>query len=136
GPLPNSLPRNAMNVERTARGLGWFSLGLGLTQLLAPVRLGRLIGVGDRRHLMRAMGAREVPHGLAILAPSRRAPGVGARAPGVWSRVAGDALDTGLLAAALAGEQNERGRVAGALLAVLPIGVLDFLTARRLRERS
>ncbi len=115
-----------MDNVRIAKGLGWFSIGLGLTQLLAPLRLSRLIGVGDRRRVMRAMGAREVLHGLAILVP--RSP-----KPGVWSRVAGDALDTGLLVSALNGSRTKKGRVVGALAMVLPIGVLDFLTAQRLR---
>lgn len=115
-----------MNDVRIAKGLGWFSIGLGLTQLLVPLRLGRLIGVGDRRRVMRAMGTREVMHGLAILAP--RSPKAG-----VWSRVAGDALDMGLLVSALNGARTNKGRVAGALAVVLPVGVLDFLTARRLR---
>lgn len=115
-----------MDNIRIAKGLGWFSLGLGLTQLLAPLRLSRLIGVGDRRRVMRAMGAREVLHGLAILAP--RSP-----RPGIWSRVAGDALDTGLLVSTLSDTRTSKGRVAGALAMVLPIGVLDFLIARRLR---
>lgn len=78
---------------------------------------------------MRAMGAREVLHGLAILGPNN--PTVG-----VWSRMAGDALDTGLLVSALRGSRTQKGRVAGALAAVLPIGVLDVWTAQRLRQRD
>ena len=121
----DSTPRpSAETTRQLARGLGWFSIGLGLTQLLAPVRLGRAIGVGDRRPFMQAMGAREVLHGIAVLAP--HSPKMG-----LWSRVVGDVLDTGLLVGALAGPCNDKRRVLGALVMVLPVGVLDLLAARR-----
>lgn len=38
-----------MNASGTARGLGWFGVGLGLTGMAAPRRLGRLLGLEDRR---------------------------------------------------------------------------------------
>jgi hypothetical protein len=114
-----------MNAVRISRGLGWFSIGLGLTQILAPRQLSRLIGVGDRQPVMRAMGARELAHGAAILTWPR----AGAS---VWTRVAGDALDLGLLGSAFASRNVNRARVAAAAAMVLGVAVVDFLTARRL----
>ena len=35
------------NAQRRARGLGWFSIGLGLAQIGAPRALARLIGISD-----------------------------------------------------------------------------------------
>src|ERR1700761_7506716 len=39
-------------VERFATALGWFSIGLGLAELLMPKKLGSLIGVSDHQSLM------------------------------------------------------------------------------------
>src|SRR2546423_3554996 len=75
------------------RSLGWFSVVLGVSQLIAPRRLARLIGVSERRHtvnLMRALGARELSAGLALL--TRRRP-----SRWLWARFAGDMIDIGLL---------------------------------------
>ncbi|MGN6642365.1 MAG: hypothetical protein ACTHKU_05125, partial [Verrucomicrobiota bacterium] len=49
--------------ESLARGLGWFSIGLGLAGLLAPRRLGRTAGVGEHPGLIRLIGLRELASG-------------------------------------------------------------------------
>jgi hypothetical protein len=75
------------------RFLGWFSVGLGTAQLVAPQLLCRLVGAepdGRAPTLMRLMGLRELTHGGGILATRRPT-------PWVWSRVGGDALDLALL---------------------------------------
>jgi hypothetical protein len=33
-----------MNARRLARGLGWFSIGLGFAELVAPGRISRRLG--------------------------------------------------------------------------------------------
>ena len=54
-----------MDQVKLAKGLGWFSIGLGLTEMLAPEWLARKIGVDeDRSTLLRAMGARETATGV------------------------------------------------------------------------
>lgn len=113
-----------MADTNTSKALGWFSVGLGLTQVLAPDRLCRLIGVGDRGGLMRLMGVRELLHGAAVLAPRQPT-------AGLWSRVAGDTLDLALLAAALRDRDARKGRTAAAIGMVAAVGVLDFLEAQR-----
>src|SRR4051812_5740150 len=67
--------------RRLALGLGWFSLALGLAQVAAPRQMARLIGVRTRRPgLIRAVGLREIGHGVTILTQR-------GRTAGVWSRV-------------------------------------------------
>jgi uncharacterized membrane protein len=125
-------PRSAAPV-RWARALAWFSVGLGVTQLLAPGALAKLIGVRDRRRtrtMMRALGARELMVGLGLLRARRTA-------PWLWSRVAGDIVDLGLLARLAAAPRPSRqngGRVFNALLAVAGVTVLDVLAGRRARR--
>lgn len=104
--------------ERLARGLGWFSIGLGLAEVAAPEALARYIGVRNRPDLIRSLGMREIASGIGILTQPRP---VG----WVWSRVAGDIMDLSLLSAAMPSEGNERGRAAAALVAVAGVAVLD-----------
>jgi uncharacterized membrane protein len=116
--------------QRSAHGLGWFSVGLGLTELLAPRTLGRVIGVGYgplKGTTLRAFGLREIAAGVGLL--SRRRP-----AAWMWARIAGDLIDLASLGAALRGRGRgrHRARVAGAIGAVLGVTALDFITARRL----
>lgn len=128
-------PRRSRPLDgaaRRARGLGWFSVGLGVTQLLAPRALARAIGVssdGTQSLTMRALGVRELMAGVGILR-SR------SQAPWLWARVLGDVMDLGLLAMAL-GEPAPRGsarrdRVSVALLAVAGVTAVDFLTSRQI----
>lgn len=115
-------------AERVAHGLGWFSVGLGIAELAAPGALARLIGVPDdeRAHTaIRAMGAREMAHGVAIL--------TGPHASGVWSRVGGDALDLALLRSARSADRVDRRRLAIATGAVVGMMALDAILAMRLR---
>src|SRR3954453_22135368 len=97
--------------ESLARGLGWFSIGLGALELCAPRALTRALGMPGSEALVQGYGLREIASGVGILAS--RDP-----APWVWSRVAGDALDLGTLGAALDDENPQTGNVAIALTAV------------------
>ena len=73
-----------VGAEKLATGLGWFSMALGLAELLAPEKMGELIGVDEkRRALLPVFGLREIASGIGILAMNRPA---GA----VWSRVGGE----------------------------------------------
>jgi hypothetical protein len=118
--------------ERLARALGWFSLGLGLAEVVAPQGVARLVGLEDdeRNHrLLRGRGMREIASGLTIL--SQRRP-----APGVWSRVAGDAIDLALLTSALRSETAQRGRVVAATAAVLGVTAVDIYCGTRLHHTA
>jgi hypothetical protein len=124
----------AVDVEG-ARALGWTSLGIGLAELVAPRQVEELLGIDDRpshRGNLRMLGVRELLHGVSILTEKR--PNARLTA-GVWSRVAGDALDTALLAIAAT---KTRRPTSFALVAamVAGIGALDLLFASRLQRRQ
>ena len=62
------------NAEQLALGLGWFSVGLGLAELLAPRAIAQAIGMPNASpSVLRAFGAREIGAGLAILNEPDRA---------------------------------------------------------------
>src|SRR4051795_5342923 len=78
-------------ADRMARNLGWFSLGLGALEILAPRRITRALGMDGQENLVRAYGLREVASGMLTLSVEKNA--------GLWSRVAGDGLDIATLMA-------------------------------------
>jgi hypothetical protein len=93
-----------------ARALGWFSIGLGVAEVVAPRHVGRLIGLADtdaRRPLLQAFGLREIASGAGIL-------GGGRQAGWLWSRVVGDALDLAVLGRARSERGADRTRLASA----------------------
>jgi uncharacterized membrane protein len=119
-------------AERLARSLGWFSLGLGLTQLTAPRGVARMIGLrGDDedRKAMLAIGMRELASGIGILMRDHPT-------PAVWSRVGGDVMDLALLGRALNSSRTNRNRVAAATVAVAGVTVLDVLAGQRLSREG
>lgn len=113
----------------TVRGLGWFSIGLGLAEVAMPRRLARVIGMDEdddtTRNILFAHGLREIATGVAILSSERPA---GA----VWARVGGDVLDLATLGRAMADDDSDRGRLTAAVAAVLGVAALDLFTGRRL----
>ena len=114
-----------------ARALGWFSIGLGVAELVAPDRITAFIGVDhERATLIRFFGLREIASGIGILA-NHSGP-----EPWIWSRVAGDAVDLASLGAAMASEESRRGNIALAMTAVAGALALDLACARQLRSRS
>ncbi len=112
-----------------AKFLGWFSIGLGLAQVLAPRRLSQVTGVQSRPLLMRSLGVREIASGVGIL--SRKQP-----SPWLWTRVAGDAVDLALLGMAAAGPRARRSRTAVAAAAVSGVMLLDILSSVQQTRRE
>ena len=118
--LPKSGPK------RLAKGLGWFSIGLGMTELLCPRVIAKISGVpNSRTGLIRLYGLREIASGIAIF--SQKEP-----AGAMWSRVAGDALDLASLGRAFTLPGANRGRVAFATANVLAVTALDLVAAKQL----
>ena len=115
----------AAQAQRLARALGWFSIGLGITELAAPRAIARITGMNGKRGLIRALGVREIASGVGIL--SRRKP-VG----WLWSRVFGDVVDLAVLSKAAASPHANRLRVAAAAAAVGGVMVLDFKSSQEL----
>ncbi len=113
-----------MNVRKIAKGLGWFSIGLGLAEVFATKPLGRMLGMEEHPKLIRAYGLREIGAGVGLLMQSRMA-------PWLWARVAGDALDLATLGSALSGGRKRR-NAAIATGAVAGVTALDILAGRRL----
>jgi hypothetical protein len=113
------------SAHELAKGLGWFSIALGATELLATRQLTRAFGMQGQEGLVQAYGVREIASGLAIL-------GANNPAPGVWSRVAGDGLDIATLVAGIGQDNPKRDNVMIALAAVAGVAALDVLCAQAL----
>jgi hypothetical protein len=93
-----------------------------MAELLAPRQLARLIGVDeDNENLLRALGLRELGSGVGLMQ--------GSPSVFLWSRVGGDAIDLGLLVAALNSKRSNRNRVIGAIAAVAGVAALDLAAA-------
>ena len=118
----------AVHDVELAKGLGYFSLGLGLTEIFAGGMLSRLLGLGQPS-LVRAFGARELAAGVYVLA-SPDAPA------GLWARVGGDLLDLAVLGSALGPSNRNRGAAVIATLMVAGVTALDVLCATSLNNRS
>jgi hypothetical protein len=124
--------RNVENVStaKLAKGLGLFSIALGLAELLAPAQVGELIGVSPKyRTLLPVFGLREIASGVGIMMQSKPT-------ESVWSRVGGDALDLAYLGAAFTGEENNKRRLTGAAIAVLGVTALDIMCAQALSSQD
>jgi len=120
--------RRAAVDQRAAQCLGWTSIAVGLTEILAPRQLEKTMGVGNGQvtGILRVLGVREIMHGIDLL--SHEDP-----TPGVWSRVFGDLLDSVVLGAA-ATRTKKPGGLAAIFAAVLPVVVADMIFAPRLSK--
>ena len=95
----NNLDRQS---DSLATGLAWFSIALGVSELVMPDKVADLAGLPrSSAPTLRALGAREIGHGISILAsPGRPTP--------VWSRVAGDAIDLAVMLSAFRSDESIR----------------------------
>ena len=120
--------RRATVNQQVAQCLGWTSIAIGLTEILAPKQLEKTMGVGNGQvtGILRVLGVREIMHGVDIL--SHKDP-----TPGVWSRVFGDLLDGVLLGAAATRTKNPGG-LAAIFAAVTPVVLADLIFAPRLSK--
>jgi len=126
----SSRENNSMSrEERLARGLGWFSIGLGMAELLAPGAVSRIAGTRNHKSLVRAYGLRELAAGVGILTSSQ--PG-----PWIWSRVAGDLVDLTSLGNVLSGRGNSRGKTAFSIASVAGVTLLDVMCAQKLTSNG
>lgn len=117
--------RSLTTTDRVARGLGWFSLALGVAEIVAPGKLARALGLEGRERLLQAYGGREIGAGIWALSDTP--------APAIWGRVAGDVVDLATLAAGLReGNEAQRRNAWIALAAVAGITLVDLLTAASL----
>ena len=114
--------RSYSKHDALARGLGYFSIGLGLAEIIAPRLLSRATGVNQGHHIIRAFGVREIATGVAILASHDPA-------PWIWGRVGGDVIDIATAASALKKSNPKRENVALTLLALAATAAVDLVCA-------
>lgn len=122
-------PDNAGRAAQLARALGWFSIGLGVAQVLAPRGVSRMIGVQQHPRVLRALGTREIVNGIGILRQRRQT-------GWLWTRVAGDALDLALLGIAARSAHKRPRRLGLATAAVAGVAVLDLISSIQTAERE
>ncbi len=120
-PDDSETPLLPMKEQLLARDLALFSIALGLAELLAPRKVAELIGLrsGEHEILIRLLGVREITNGLGIMQGSPKL--------FLWSRVAGDMIDLGLLTAAMSDERNDREKLQVAFMSVAAVTVCDVL---------
>ncbi len=122
------LPK-AKRADKLAEGLGWFSIGLGTAQILAPRVMSRLVGVEDadgNKGLMRFLGVREIAAGVGLLMDPKPT-------GFAVSRVAGDTMDLALLVKTMANPENNRARALLATAVVAGVGALDVYASEQLK---
>ena len=117
----HSGPSSLTPPDQLGKALGWFSMGLGLMELLAPRLITRTLGMQGQEALVRAYGVREIASGVLSLSTEKNL--------GLWSRVGGDGLDIVTLLTALRDDNPKKENVATALAMVFGITLLDVAAA-------
>jgi len=108
-----------------ARFLGYFSIGLGLAEVLAPRAMARLTGVRQET-LLQVYGVREIVCGLGVLSSSRPT-------EWLWARAIGDALDLAALGGNMTdADSDRREKLLLSAAAVAGVTALDVLCAAQL----
>ena len=115
--------------DMVTKGLGWFSIALGVVELLAPQATKSATGVGHGKNLLQAYGVREIATGIGLLTAKDPQ-------PWLWARVAGDALDIATLATDLASNNDKRRNTAISMAAVLGVTALDLWAADAARRAA
>jgi uncharacterized membrane protein len=113
------------NEKTVARGLGWFSIGLGLLEVSAPRTVERFLGIRHHGFLLRIMGLREIASGVGILTGRRPS-------SWLWARVGGDLIDIASLGMAFNSAMAKPANIGLASAAVAGITVLDLRCAQEL----
>lgn len=120
-------PSSLGTADRMARALGWFSIGLGIVELVAPRSITRALGMEGREGLVRACGVREIGHGVLSLSVDKQV--------GLWSRVAGDGLDIAVVMSEMRPDNPKRDNVGLALAMLLGITLIDVVGAQAVTAR-
>jgi hypothetical protein len=125
----HSAALSQQTAQSLAQGLGWFSIALGLTEMLTPRSLTRSLGMEGHETLVQAYGLREIATGIGILSSQQPA-------PWMWGRVGGDALDITSLLPALSDDNPQKHNVGLAIAAVAGVTVLDIVCAQALSSNG
>jgi hypothetical protein len=124
--------RNPANLVagKFASGLALLSLALGLAEELMPGKMAKMIGVDeDQSGTIRALGLREIGHGISIMMSQKPT-------PQLWARVGGDAIDLAYLGYAATNDNANKTRLAIAAAAVLGATAMDLAGARMLSSQD
>lgn len=112
-----------MDAERVAKLLGWFSIGLGVAEIVSNRSITRNLGLReDKREMVKSFGIREIANGVGLLTTRRPT-------RWMWTRVIGDATDIAALTPSLKPGNPGRRWAAWALAGVVAITVVDILCA-------
>ena len=104
------------------RNLGWLSVALGATAVLAPRPLATLTGLRAPPALLPFVGLRELASGWGLLTQEQSS-------PWLWSRVVGDVMDLAVIASALTPSNRQRTRALGTAGVVAAIAAADLAAA-------
>jgi hypothetical protein len=118
-------PSSLTGADRLTRALGWFSIGLGVTELVAGRRIARTLGLGRKSGLIRGYGARELASAIPTLSVNKPI--------GLAARIGGDLLDLSTLATALRRDNPKRRNAAVATALVAGITLLDLAAYQGVR---
>ncbi len=118
---------NGMDERKLARGIGWLSVGVGLTLVAAPKLTVRALGMGERPNLGRFLGVRDLVVGAGLLSQSENL------APWIRARAISDAVDATLFLAGAASGAIPRGRAMFGFAVASAFSVFSFALARRLQ---
>jgi hypothetical protein len=114
-------------TRKLAAFLGWFSLALGIVELIWGGILAQHLGLQGFEWLVRVYGAREFVTGVLILASRNRT-------PWIWLRVIGDGLDAATLVWGYTRDPNHLMGIVIAFVAVTPVVIADIYCAIRLTQ--
>jgi len=126
--MPSLVPRTALrgrsqsSHDKLAKGLGLFSIALGVVELVAPKAVCRAAGIEGLETVIRAYGVREVATGVAILTSHNPE-------PWIWARVAGDMADMATVATGLRQDNARKDNNALALATLAAVTVIDVVCA-------
>jgi hypothetical protein len=124
--------RNPANLAagKFASGLALFSLGLGLAEAMMPETMAKMIGVDEEQSTsIRALGLREIGHGISIMMSQKPT-------AQLWARVGGDALDLAYLGYQASKDDTNKTRLAIAAGAVIGATALDVMCAKMLSSQD
>ena len=119
-----ALPGKSRSMhDEVAKSLGYFSIGLGLAEIVAPGAICRAVGIKGQEGIVRAYGAREIATEASILASHDAT-------PWIWGRVAVDALDIATVAATRSNGRDGEDRRWWTIGALIAVTALDAYTAK------
>jgi hypothetical protein len=121
--------RSQSSHDKMARGLGYFSIALGIAELVVPGAICRAAGVRGLETAVRGYGAREVATGVAILTSHDPE-------PWIWTRVAGDLADIATVAIGVQQDNDSKGRSTLALAALATVTLVDLACAEGLNSEK